>query len=94
VPRAARGQALACPLFPCPGALEAPVSTGGRRPSRAHAMRSTLYTGGTARSLRGTPENSGGEAATFLKALDITNKEESICSAATLAALPDDHVQN
>jgi transposase len=30
------------------GAVEAPVSTGGRRPSRASAMRSTLYTGGTA----------------------------------------------
>jgi hypothetical protein len=46
--RAPPGQALACPLFLPPGAVEAPVSTGGRRPSRASAMRSTLYTGGTA----------------------------------------------
>jgi hypothetical protein len=55
------------------------VSTGGRRPSRASAMRSTLYTGGTAPYPARHPENSGGEAATFPKALDTTNKEESIC---------------
>jgi hypothetical protein len=64
------------------------VSRGGRRPSRASATRSTLHTGGTARTLRGTPENSSGEAATFPKALDITNKEESICSGIRSVMMP------
>jgi hypothetical protein len=46
--RAPPGQALACPLFLPPGAVEAPGTAGGRRPSRASAMRSTLEAGGTA----------------------------------------------
>jgi hypothetical protein len=45
-------------------------------------MRSTLYTGGTGPVPCAAPRNSGGEAATFPKALDITNKEESFCAAA------------
>ena len=49
-PRAVRrrGRPLACPLFLPPGTVEAPVSTGGRRPSRASAMYSTLKTRGKA----------------------------------------------
>jgi hypothetical protein len=46
--RAQRGKAPGLPARPAPGAVEAPVSQGGRRPSRASAMRSTLETGGTA----------------------------------------------
>ena len=36
------------------------------------------------RTLRGTPENSGGEAATFPKGLDTTNKEESLWSLSSM----------
>jgi len=46
--RAQPGQALGLPALPAPGAVEAPVSTGGRRPSRAARCASTLETGGTA----------------------------------------------
>src|SRR5262249_9870038 len=46
--RAQQGQAPACPLFLPPGAVEAPVTAGGRRPSRAARCASTLETGGTA----------------------------------------------
>jgi transposase len=47
VPRAAAGQALACPLFLPPGAVEAPGSKPAERPS-PQAMRSSLEAGGTA----------------------------------------------
>ena len=46
--RAQHGQAPGLPALPAPGAVEAPVSTGGRRPSRAARCASTLETGGTA----------------------------------------------
>jgi hypothetical protein len=54
------------------------VSTGGRRPSRAARCAAPFTPEGRPRTLRGTQRNSGGEAATFPKALDTTNKEESI----------------
>jgi transposase len=46
--RAPPGAGPGLPALPAPGAVEAPGSTGGRRPSRASAMRSTPEAGGTA----------------------------------------------
>jgi len=57
-------------------------------------MRSTLYTGGTGPYPARHPENSGGEAATFPKALDITNKEESLWVARVGSVLYADGAQN
>jgi len=57
----------------------APVSTGGRRPSRD--AQAPLRPEGRPRSLRGRPRKlSGGKAASSFQPLDTTNKEDSICA--------------
>jgi hypothetical protein len=53
--RAQPGQAPGLPALPAPGAVEAPVSAGGRRPSRAARCEAPLRPEERPRSMRGTP---------------------------------------
>jgi hypothetical protein len=56
------------------------VSTGGRRPSRASAMRSTLYTGGTAPYPARHPETAAAKPPPPLKLLTPRTKRNLIAS--------------
>jgi hypothetical protein len=78
MPRAP-GAGPGLPALPVPRGRRGSGVNGRPQAVTRSAMRSTLYTGGTAPYPARHPENSGGEAATFPKALDTTNKEESIC---------------
>ncbi len=92
-----RGQALACPLFLPPGAVEAPVSTGGRRPSRTARCAAPFTPEGRPRNLRGTPGTQRRRSRHLFPSpprsrklddpLDTMNKEESFCTAATPACI-------
>jgi transposase len=76
---------LGLPAFP---ALQGPsrlrCQRAAARPSRASAMRSTLYTGGTAPYPARHPRKQRRRSRHLPKALETTNKEESFCSERSL----------
>src|SRR6185437_7431267 len=77
--RARRGQALACPLFLPPRGRRGSGVNGRPQAVARSAMRSTLYTGGTAPYPCAAPLETAAAKPPPSQSLDNTNKEESLC---------------